>query len=553
MLSPKRNPQEARSYRLFKNFLVLLLAICLILPGKPIPLMAAQNPSREEIAQIFERVAQEKQVPAEILKAIAYTESGWRQWDSNGNVVANNAGRPPYLGIMQVGTYNPANTKLVNNLKNDIAVNIAYGADALLSKWDMTPRIGDGDKSKLENWYFAIWAYNSWSTRNNPNNAAAAGRVAYQDKILKLMATEFYKGVTAPVQVTPVPRSLLPSGTVPSKSVNWQTPEPIHYSGFSTAEPPLSSEDEALLAGVPRIAGTDRIDTALKIAATGWPEGCETVVLVKSGDFPDALAGVALARKHNAPILLTPQDSLDNRVEEALLNLKPQKVIILGGESAVSSQVESRLREVLTSPDNIQRIARRDRFETAALIAAEFPLESGIALSTGYNFPDALSLATAAAAQGYPLLLVGKDNLPQATSDILQRMTPRTMYVAGGKGAVSPGTIERIKDLTGLTLKQITRFAGQDRFETSALILKQLYPETHKIFLATGQNFPDALAGAALAANTNTPMLLVALDGPAAGSLTEEYLKTLPEDLEVEVFGGETAVTNQSILKVKKR
>lgn len=325
MLSPKRNPQEARSYRLFKNFLVLLLAICLILPGKPIPLMAAQNPSREEIAQIFERVAQEKQVPAEILKAIAYTESGWRQWDSNGNVVANNAGRPPYLGIMQVGTYNPANTKLVNNLKNDIAVNIAYGADALLSKWDMTPRIGDGDKSKLENWYFAIWAYNSWSTRNNPNNAATAGRVAYQDKILKLMATEFYKGVTAPVQVTPVPRSLLPSGTVPSKSVNWQTPEPIHYAAFSTAEPPLSSEDEALLAGVPRIAGTDRIDTALKIAATGWPEGCETVVLVKSGDFPDALAGVALARKHNAPILLTPQDSLDNRVEEALLNLKPQK------------------------------------------------------------------------------------------------------------------------------------------------------------------------------------------------------------------------------------
>ena len=111
-------------------FIALLLIVCLILPA-PRMAKAAQNPSREEIARIFERVAQEKQVPAEILEAIAYTESGWRQWDSCGNVVANYAGKRPYLGIMQVGAYDPADTATVNRLKNDIAFNIAYGADVI--------------------------------------------------------------------------------------------------------------------------------------------------------------------------------------------------------------------------------------------------------------------------------------------------------------------------------------------------------------------------------------------------------------------------------------
>lgn len=547
----KKNSVFKKACKKIHLFIALLLTVCLILPAPRI-VNADQNPSPEEIARIFERVAQEKQVPAEILKAIAYAESGWRQWDNSGNVVANYASKRPYLGIMQVGAYDPADTATVNKLKSDIAFNIAYGADVLLSKWEMTPRIGDGDKSKLENWYFAIWAYNSWSTLNNPSNAAAAGRVAYQDKILKIIGTEFYEGVVNPVTITPIPKSLIPAGSVPSKNTSWKTPEPVHYASFSAATPNLSrSEEAALLSSVKRIAGTDRIDTAVKIALDGWPYGCETVVIAKSGDFPDALAGVALAKKNNAPILITPQDYLDQRVEEALLSLKPLKVIILGGEVAVSKQVENKIKEVLTWTDKVERIFGEDRFETAALIAAQFPLDQGIAITTGYNFPDALSLATAAAAQGYPLLLVGPDNLTQSTSDILRELCPRSLYVAGGEEAVSSGVLANIKEITGLTDDQITRFTGTDRYETSTLILKKFYPETQNIFLATGQNFPDALAGAALAANTNIPMLLVAPDGPLPGSSTEKYLETLTKNVEIKVFGGESAVSDRSIIKIK--
>lgn len=542
---------KSKHYRWSRILLAIILSVSLIIPGTPSIARAGQNPSLEETARIFAKVAQEKQVPAEILEAVAYVESGWRQWDSSGRVVANNAGSRPYLGIMQVGAYDPADTATVNKLKNDIAFNIAYGADVLLSKWDMTPKIGDGDKSKLENWYFAIWAYNTWSTRNNPNNAAAAGRTAYQDKILGVINSEYLKGVVTPVSITPVPKSLLPAGTLPSKNTSWQTPEPIHYAAFTSGMPAISrSEEDTLLASVPRLAGTDRIDTAVKIADQGWPDGCETVIIARSGDFPDALAGVALAKLNKAPILLTPQDFLDQRVTEALLRLKPLQVIILGGANAVSSQVEQDLRGTLSWTDKIERIAGSDRFETAALIAERFPLDQGVALTTGFNFPDALSLASASAAQGYPLLLVGRDNLPDSTARVLRDLAPRSLYIAGGEGAVSSGLLDNLKEVTGLTDDQIKRFAGDDRYETSTQILKSFFPEVQKLYLATGQSFPDALAGAALAANSNNPMLLLPPDGPFGGSSSESYIKSLTGEVELQVFGGPNAVSDQSIIKV---
>ena len=451
---------------------------------------------------------------------------------------------------MQVGSYNQNDTTLVNRLKNDISFNIEYGADILVSKWNATPRIGDGDPNKLENWYFAIWAYNGWVTYNNPNNAAAAGRVAYQDKILKLIGTEYFMGLLNPSKVTPIPAHLIPIGTLPGKNTVWQTPQPIHYGGLDVAAA-FSDGDSILLESVNRIAGLDRIETAVKIAINGWPQGCETVLIARSDDFPDALAGVALAKKNNAPILLTSQNRLDPRVEEALLNLKPLKVILLGGKGALGDQVEIRLREVLYWTDDFQRIAGKDRFETAALIASHFPPDSSVALATGYNFPDALSLASAAGAQDYPLLLLAKDSLPKATEEYLNKAQPQTLYIAGGEGIVSTKLVESITQASGVPSEKIKRLAGQNRYDTSVLTIKEFYPTATKLFLATGEDFPDALAGAALTANLNTPMLLIPPMGTADGSSIENYIKTLPPQLEIEVFGGKKAISDQAIIKIK--
>jgi putative cell wall-binding protein len=53
------------------------------------------------------------------------------------------------------------------------------------------------------------------------------------------------------------------------------------------------------------MGGSDRYQTSVLIAQKGWPNGSDNVILAYGGNYPDALAGNALAGALNAPILLT--------------------------------------------------------------------------------------------------------------------------------------------------------------------------------------------------------------------------------------------------------
>jgi hypothetical protein len=259
---------------------------------------------------------------------------------------------------MQIAGYDASDSAEVNRLKYDIDYNISRGADILNDKWSLAPVIGDGDRNKLENWYFALWAYNRWTVDNNPNNAASLGQTAYQDKVLKIAATEYFKGLVTPVRITPVSPELIPIDTLPSKDQTWDTPEPYTLGDLQIGAGSQPSRGNT--AGtLTRIKGTDRTDTVNRIALTGWPSGSETVILTRSDAFPDALAGVPLARKYKAPILSTHPDRLDKGVIEVLNALKPQKVIILGGEKAVGLSAENKLREVLSWTKRYSKNCRR--------------------------------------------------------------------------------------------------------------------------------------------------------------------------------------------------
>jgi hypothetical protein len=143
------------------------------------------------------------QVPATLLKAIGWVESGWRQFAADGRPLVS----PDFgYGVMQVtsgmpgafgnvaGSIAPATA---SKIASEFRFNIAYGRYILQQKWETTPRIGDGDPSVLENWYFAIWAYNGWGWVNNPNNprfsrsgTPATDPIAfpYQERVLYLVA-----------------------------------------------------------------------------------------------------------------------------------------------------------------------------------------------------------------------------------------------------------------------------------------------------------------------------------------------------------------------------
>ncbi len=266
---------------------------------------------------------------------------------------------------------------------------------------------------------------------------------------------------------------------------------------------------------ITRLADFNRYTTAIEISKQGWGSA-ETVILTKGTDFPDALSGVPLAYKNNAPILLTESSSLSQETLEELKRLNPTKVIILGGEAAISSTVELQLQSEGIA---VERIGGKDRYETTAKIALKVGSSNRTAIiATGLNYPDALSISSYAAYNQIPILLVNKDFIPDSTAQALTSLDIEQTIIVGGTGVVS-SSVEG-------SLPNPLRIGGTDRYDTARKIAERYFlyfPGSDNIFIATGENFPDALASAPYAAKIGPCPILLTRSGSVPNS-TKNYL-----------------------------
>lgn len=274
-----------------------------------------------------------------------------------------------------------------------------------------------------------------------------------------------------------------------------------------------------------RLAGTDRFMTAVAVADAGWPSGATDVVLTNGYSFPDALAGVPLAFKLNAPILLTESGSLPDATWAEIQKLKAKNVTILGGEGAVSAQIESTLN---ANGLSVTRYGGNDRYQTAVLIGqALSPSANGAVLVSGDegHFSDALAISSWAAYHGYPILYVAGQGLSDATTNFLKTLNPGTLVVAGGEGAVPKAAVAAAQQLLSPSLT-VSRYAGADRFSTATAIAgaRALGLNPSVVYVTTGLDFADALVAGNLAAHQASPLVLVANGIPSA---TQDYFKTL--------------------------
>jgi putative cell wall-binding protein len=157
---------------------------------------------------------------------------------------------------------------------------------------------------------------------------------------------------------------------------------------------------------------------------------------------------------------------------------------------------------------SVQRLSGADRYATSVAVSSQFP--SGVPVvyvASGANFPDALSAAPAAAHLGGPLLLTDPTSLPQSVHDEIQRLAPSKIIIVGGTGAVSD-TVQ--SQLEALVPGQVTRVGGADRYATSKLInLGAFQNGAATAYIATGDNFPDALSASAAAGAVDGPVILV--------------------------------------------
>lgn len=264
-----------------------------------------------------------------------------------------------------------------------------------------------------------------------------------------------------------------------------------------------------------RVAGPDRYATAVAISQRLVPSGGVPVVYLASGEgFADAVAAAPLAAHEDGVVLLTRRDVLPAVVETELVRLAPERVVVAGGPPAIRDGVVARVAQVTGAP--VERAAGRDRYATAAALSAGvFAAGSTptVFLATGAAFPDALAAGPAATALAAPVLLTAPTALPAATAAELRRLGPSRVIVLGGTPAVSAAVVSAVQRL-GIAVERV---AGRDRFATAAAVAARFAPTATTAVLATGFAFPDALAGAPLAASLDAPILLVQRDGvPAA-------------------------------------
>jgi putative cell wall-binding protein len=187
-----------------------------------------------------------------------------------------------------------------------------------------------------------------------------------------------------------------------------------------------------------RIGGADRYATAAAISQSHFAAGPAVAYVATGANFPDALAGAAVAGMQNAPLLLVTSDTVPWPTQVELTRLKPAKVVVLGGPGVISDAVAAALDDYATS-GVLERHAGVDRYATAAAISqSHFAAGPAVAyVATGANFPDALAGAAVAGMQSAPILLVTRDTLPAATAAELSRLKPARIVVLGGLGVVS--------------------------------------------------------------------------------------------------------------------
>lgn len=223
--------------------------------------------------------------------------------------------------------------------------------------------------------------------------------------------------------------------------------------------------------------------------------------------FADALAAGSAAAHFEGPVLLVDRDSVPGATAQELARLAPQEIVLAGGTAGVSRTVEEALAQVAP----VRRVSGSDRYATAAAIALDaFAGPVPVAyVASGAGFADALAGGPAAARTGAPLLLAAPDSVPSATAEALAALRPQRIVVLGGRAAIGD---EVAQGLAAYAPDGVTRIAGSSRYATAAAVAEVFEPGVDVVYLATGTNFPDALAGGPAAAAEGGPLLLVAPD-----------------------------------------
>ncbi|MDO5500240.1 MAG: cell wall-binding repeat-containing protein [Propionibacteriaceae bacterium] len=278
-------------------------------------------------------------------------------------------------------------------------------------------------------------------------------------------------------------------------------------------------------------------DNQVTCTVVSAPAGLQfmDIIVARSDDYSDALAGTPLADVLDAPVLINPTDKLDSRNAAEIARLAGLRgtntlvtVHLLGGTNALSHNVENQV-DAVTGVDRTFRYQGIDRYETAVnlgyVTVEAYGIESGADImnvntyvTTGINFPDALAAGAAAAENdGIVLLTKGEEMDGRGyTDDFIAGLNDwvndddwswlnwMDINTNENFGVGGPA----VRALRAADVRTAANYDGRDRYETATLTAEGTFDNPTNFAVASGLNYPDAVVASAYIANSDGPLLL---------------------------------------------
>jgi putative cell wall-binding protein len=310
---------------------------------------------------------------------------------------------------------------------------------------------------------------------------------------------------------------------------------------------------EVPLPNVLALQGDDAIDAAVAFSQVTY-ESSDVALLARDDLFADGLTTGALQGAFDAPLLLTTSGELDRRTAGELGRLGVSRVVVVGGDGAISPIV---LQKLEIAGLEVDRISGATRIETsAAALAATASDATTAVLTRAYSstaddaqaYADLLAVSPWAAQNRWPVLLTQSEVLTPTIRQAIADSSLQEIIIIGGTSAVSQAVQDELVGM-GLTVRRV---AGATRYATAVAVAAERgfldSGDTEHLVLAEGgavrgDVWAPGFAAAAYGARNDAPVLLTDRAG-----LPPETLQFLVDGLVDNVTGGPPAAVCASFV-----
>lgn len=198
------------------------------------------------------------------------------------------------------------------------------------------------------------------------------------------------------------------------------------------------------------------------------------------------------------------------------------------------------------------RVRGANRYATSVEVAKKSFTgdQDEVILASGDIYADALVANGLVGLKNRPLVLNGVNKLDATVAQYLKDVKASKVTIVGGNSAISASVQNELEKM-GLTTERIS---GTNRYETSVKVLQHFYKANNEdaikdVFVASGENFADALVASVPAALYARPILLTAKDN--LPMVVKDAIESKDYGIkEVTVVGGTGAVSEHAYSQI---